>query len=167
MVFDLFPPPNSLSMLPPIPIGLVAAMISDLPVVMQFFLRTTSFPGQPRNKYSSPVQHRIRISFIGKLSTELVWIQLLLCELGLFLPAAPILWCENIGATYLTANPVFHERTKHVEINFHFVRGKVARKDLDVRFLSTKDQIADVFTKALPSARFQFLQNKLRVQEPH
>lgn len=49
----------------------------------------------------------------------------LLFELNTSLAHAPILWCENIGATYLSANPVFHARTKHVETNFNFVRHKV------------------------------------------
>jgi hypothetical protein len=68
-------------------------------------------------------------------------------ELGVFLSSPPVLWCDNLGATYLTANPVFHARTKHIEIDFHFVREKVALGALDVRFISTGDQLADVFTK--------------------
>jgi histone deacetylase 1/2 len=80
-------------------------------------------------------------------TAETMWIQSVLKELGVFLSSAPVLWCDNLGATYLTANPVFHARTKHIEINFHFVREKVALGALDVRFISTGDQLADVFTK--------------------
>jgi histone deacetylase 1/2 len=80
-------------------------------------------------------------------TAEAVWIQSVLRELGVFQPRPPVLWCDNIGATYLSANPVFHARTKHIEIDFHFVREKVALGALDVRFISTADQLADVFTK--------------------
>ena len=59
---------------------------------------------------------------------------------------------------------MFHARTKHVEIDYHFVCEKVARRDLDVRFLSSKDQLADALTKPLSSTRFSFLRSKLNVQ---
>ena len=84
-------------------------------------------------------------------TAELIWLQSLLRKIGLFLPNSPILWCDNIGATYLSANPMFHARTKHVEIDYHFVREKVACCDLDVHFLSSKDQLVDALTKPLSS----------------
>ncbi|GJV98433.1 retrovirus-related pol polyprotein from transposon TNT 1-94 [Tanacetum coccineum] len=61
---------------------------------------------------------------------ELTWLQALLHELGIPLSSTPILWCDNLGATYLSPNLIFHTRTKHVEIDYHFVREKVAQGDL-------------------------------------
>ncbi|XP_071675719.1 uncharacterized protein [Lolium perenne] len=73
-------------------------------------------------------------------AAEAKWVDSLLKELGVTKQRTPILWCDNLGATYLTANPVFHARTKHIEIDFHFVRERVAKGELDVRFISTNDQ---------------------------
>ena len=80
-------------------------------------------------------------------AAEAIWIDTVLTELGVTRQRTPILWCDNLGATYLTANPVFHVRTKYIEIDFHFVRERVAVGKLEVRFISTDDQLADVFTK--------------------
>ena len=51
--------------------------------------------------------------------------------------------------TYLSANPVFHARTKHIEVDYHFVRERVAQKLLEIKFIPTGDQVADGFTKPL------------------
>jgi histone deacetylase 1/2 len=77
-------------------------------------------------------------------------VKALLRKLGVRLREKPCLWCDNLDATYLSANPVFHARTKHIEIDYHFVRERVAHNRLAICFISTKDQIADGFTKALP-----------------
>jgi hypothetical protein len=71
----------------------------------------------------------------------------LLKELGVTQRRAPVPWCDNLGATYLTANPIFHVRTKHIEIDFHFVRDRIANGALQVKFIYSSDQLADVFTK--------------------
>jgi hypothetical protein len=81
---------------------------------------------------------------IADVTTELIWVQALLKELGVILRQRPCLWCDNLGATYLSANPIFHAITKHIEIDYHFVRERVARKLLDIRFISNKDQVVGV-----------------------
>lgn len=71
----------------------------------------------------------------------------MLKELNVPQPRAPILWCDNLGATYLITHPVFHARTKHMEIDFHLVREKVALGALEVCFVSSANQVANAFTK--------------------
>lgn len=96
-------------------------------------------------------------------TAEATWLQSLLRELGVCQPRAPVLWCDNLGATYLTANPVFHARTKHIEVDFHFVREKVAMKALKVRFISSADQVADAFTKPLTKLMLARLRSNLHL----
>ena len=87
----------------------------------------------------------------------------MLKELGVAQAQSPCLWCDNIGATYLSANPVFPARTKHIEIDFHFVRERVANKKLEIRFIPSKDQVADGFTKALPARSFEEFKRNLNL----
>ena len=87
----------------------------------------------------------------------------LLKELGIKLPQAPCLWCDNMGAKYLTSNLVFHARTKHIEIDHHFMRERVTNKMLDVRFISTHHQVADGFTKTLSAKDLEKFRHNLNL----
>ncbi|KAF2313920.1 hypothetical protein GH714_020592 [Hevea brasiliensis] len=86
---------------------------------------------------------------VGAAATEVVWIQSLLREISQVSPIVPILWCDNIGVTYLSANPLFHACMKHIEVEFHYVHDLVTSKQLQVWFLSLKDQLVDVLKEAL------------------
>jgi len=97
---------------------------------------------------------------------EVIWLQYLLTNLRILSVSAPIIWFDNFGVTYLSANLVFHAHTKHVEVNYHFVRDRVAKKEIQIRFISSQDQLADVFTKPLPTASFTAFRFKLRVDPP-
>lgn len=99
---------------------------------------------------------------LSSVAADVVWLQSILTELSFTVPK-PILWCDNLGATFLASNAAFHARTKHIELDVHFIRDLIAAKRLEVRFLSSEDQTADIFTKGLSAKRFQLLRNKLRV----
>jgi histone deacetylase 1/2 len=103
---------------------------------------------------------------VANATAEIIWVQSLLKELGVSQSRIPILWCDNIGATYLSANPVFHARTKHIEVDFHFVRERVAKKQLQIKFISSKDQVADIFTKPLALPAFESCRRNLNLSEP-
>ncbi|KAJ1701542.1 hypothetical protein LUZ63_001321 [Rhynchospora breviuscula] len=98
-------------------------------------------------------------------ASELTWLISLLSELKVNSTQKPTLWCDNLGATFLASNPVFHARTKHIELDFHFVREKVVNKELYIQYICSIDQIGDVFTKSLAKSRFTMLRDKLHVSE--
>jgi hypothetical protein len=96
---------------------------------------------------------------------KVMWVQTLLDELGVSQSKAAVLWCDNIGATYLFVNPVFHARTKHIEVDYHFVHERVARKLLDIRFISSGDQVADGFTKSLSTRQLEVFRRNLNLDK--
>jgi hypothetical protein len=100
---------------------------------------------------------------VANATAEIMWIQILLKEIGIDSPRAAKLWCDNIGAKYLSANPIFHARTKHIEVDYHFVRERVSRKLLDIEFVPFGDQIADGFTKALPTRQLENFKHNLNL----
>jgi hypothetical protein len=98
---------------------------------------------------------------------ETVWLRQLLAELHRPLQQATIVYCDNISAVYMSTNPVQHRRTKHIEIDIHFVREKVALGQVQVLHVPTTSQFADIFTKSLPTQSFQDIRFSLNVLEPH
>ena len=94
---------------------------------------------------------------------EVFWLRTFFKELKVFLLSAPIIWCDNLNALALASNLVFHARMKHIEVDYHFIWEKVLNRDVLLKFISTGDQIANIFTKGLSSARFLFLKSKLMV----
>jgi hypothetical protein len=73
------------------------------------------------------------------------------------LSIAPTIWCDNINALALATNPVYQAHTKHIKVDYHFIREKGLNQDVIIKFISTDDQIVGVFTKGLGSARFLYL----------
>jgi len=96
-------------------------------------------------------------------AAELAWVHSLLTELKFPLPCTPVIYCDNIGANYVCANPVFHSRMKHIAIDFHFVRDKVAHGSLRVSHVATADQLVDALTKPLSRQHLSFLLSKIGI----
>jgi hypothetical protein len=73
--------------------------------------------------------------------------------------------CDNISSILLTNNPVYHARTKHIEVHYHFIRKKVLVKEIDLIHVSTEDQVADIFTNALGTDKLKKFRQMLGVLE--
>lgn len=79
----------------------------------------------------------------------MVWMKLLLEDLGFPILLPVRLWCDNQAAVHIAKNPVFHEWTKHIEIDCHFLRDKVKEKFISLEHVRSADQVADILTKPL------------------
>lgn len=100
---------------------------------------------------------------VANTASEVTWLCSLLSELGITLSTAHVIYCDNIGATYLCANPVFDSHMKHIALDYHFIRNLIQAGALRVSHVSTTDQLADVLTKLLARTRFQSACSKIGV----
>ena len=94
-------------------------------------------------------------------SRELVWIRHFLQELGVQHEGPMELVCDNQAAMHIASNPVFHERTKHIEVDCHYVRDQITENIIQTRSVKSEDELADLFTKALTGPRVQYICTKL------
>ncbi len=91
----------------------------------------------------------VKYKGVAIVACEVVWLQKLLSDLGQSVDAPVIIYYDNISSILLANNPVYHVRTKHIEVHYHFIKKKVLAKEIDLIHVNTKDQVADIFTKAL------------------
>jgi hypothetical protein len=102
---------------------------------------------------------------LANTTAEIMWIQTLLLEIEIQAPRKAKLWCDNMWAKYLSANPVLHAHTKHIEVDYHFVRERVTRGLLDIEHISIRDQVADEFTKPLAARQLELFKGNLNLEK--
>lgn len=98
---------------------------------------------------------------------EGVWLVYLLADFQIPHPMPIIIYCDNKVSIHIAANPVFHERTKHIEIDWHVIRDKLLAGTIHLTIVMTKEKVADTLTKYLHSGPFNTLQAKLGMIDIH
>ncbi|KAK9734004.1 hypothetical protein RND81_04G107600 [Saponaria officinalis] len=94
---------------------------------------------------------------------QALWLQKVLADFDIKQSDATLLYCDNRSAIAIAKNPAFHGRTKHIDVQCHFIRKLVADEKIALMFCGTNEQVADIFTKSLPQAKHQFLTTRLGV----
>ncbi|KAL8110513.1 hypothetical protein AgCh_026291 [Apium graveolens] len=113
------------------------------------------------SRSSSEAEYRA----LASASAEITWMVRLLEELDVSNLTPVTLHCDNQSALHIARNPVFHERTKHIEIDCHFTRDKVLDGLIQLAYLPTTAQLVDWFTKVIPSPQFNLLLSKLGLSD--
>ena len=94
---------------------------------------------------------------------EVVWMERLLGELSVKVSLPIHVFCDSQAEVHIAKNQVFHKRTKHIEVDCHFVRTKLQKGLITLQYIPTKSQLADVFIKALSGVKHTSLLNKSSV----
>eukprot|EP00253_Pinus_taeda_P004156 PITA_04156 len=100
---------------------------------------------------------------VSLASCEAIWLRKML--FGLFgQPLRPsMIYCDNQSCIKLTENPIFHDKSKHIGIRYHFIRDYVQKGAVKLEYISTNEQVADIFTKALPWDKHVYFRDKMGV----
>uniref|UniRef100_A0A6N2K750 Integrase catalytic domain-containing protein n=1 Tax=Salix viminalis TaxID=40686 RepID=A0A6N2K750_SALVM len=100
----------------------------------------------------------------SEATTQAIWPRFVLDDFGEMQTEATPMFCDNMSSISMAKNPVFHQKTRHINRRFHFIREALQEGKISVKFCSSEDQLADIFTKALPKERFNQLRFKLGVK---
>jgi hypothetical protein len=130
---------------------------------------TCQFLGRFLVSWASKTQNSVALSTAkaeyiatGHCCAQLLWMRQTLMDYGYKLSKVPLL-CDNESAIRMADNPVEHSRTKHIDIRYHFLRDHQQRGDIEITYVSTKEQLADIFTKPLDEKTFSKLRNELNI----
>jgi hypothetical protein len=98
----------------------------------------------------------------GHCCAQLLWMRQTLRDYGYKLSKVPLL-SDNESAIRVADNPIEHNRTKHIDIRYHFLKDHQQREDIEIAYVSTKEQLANIFTKPLDDKTFSKLRNELNI----
>ncbi|MCO5594094.1 hypothetical protein L7F22_048115 [Adiantum nelumboides] len=95
------------------------------------------------------------------VACEVAWLEMLLQDLEIQVQNPVVMYCDNLSSIQLARNPIFHARTKHIEVHYNFIRERVLDGDIDLAYIGTKDQAAELFTKALGTEKLRCFRGTL------
>ncbi|MCO5582424.1 hypothetical protein L7F22_036319 [Adiantum nelumboides] len=128
--------------------------------------------GSATTTWSSKKQPTVALSSIKAeyrgtaiAACEVAWLEMLLQGLEIQVQDVVVIYCDNLSSIQLAWNPMFHARTKHIEVHYHFIRARVLDGNINLTYINTEDQAADLFTKALGVEKLQCFRGMLGLRD--
>ena len=135
--------------------GLLQGMFQSCKLYCELVKQKTS----KCNKFN----YRTEYEALSQATQEAIWLRRLLSDIGSRSEEPTVIFEDNQGAIEISKNAKFHNRTKHIDVRFHFIREKVLSNEVKVIYLSTEEMLADVMTKGLTKRKFEKLRNMLNI----
>lgn len=132
-----------------------------LPLVLTLYISATTWTLGAQRSNVSWLASSPEYRFVATTTAKLSWVRSLLTELGVSVPHVSVVYCNNVCATHLCSNLVFHSRMKHVALDYHFIRDQVQSSAFWIAHVSSEAQLANALTKPQPHDRFITLQTKI------
>nr|KYP52896.1 Retrovirus-related Pol polyprotein from transposon TNT 1-94 [Cajanus cajan] len=134
--------------------------IDDLKSTSRYaFSLGSGFFSWASKKQATIAQSTTKVEYIAAAETtsQAIWLRRILEEMSEQQDGPTVIYCDNKSTIAMTKNPIHHQRTKHIAIKYHFIREAETTKQIQLEYCSTENQVADIFTKALPRAKFEQL----------
>ncbi|KAK2988896.1 hypothetical protein RJ640_024965 [Escallonia rubra] len=139
----------------------------DILYAVGYISRYMENPTTYHFKVAKRILRYLKAEYVAVTSTvcHAIWLRSLLKELSFIQDESTHIYVDNKSAIALAKNPVFHDRSKHIDTRYHFIRESIAKKQVQVKFVKSEDQDADIFTKPLNREVFEKLRNRLGMRE--
>ena len=149
-------------------IFVLSLMLIGWPTTWRSIIRYCMFLGVNHISWCAKKQHTISRSSteveyrsMANTTTKLTWMSFILKDLHILLASTPTLYCDNTSALLMTINPMFYTHSKHIELDYHFVRKRVALGLLITQHISTEKQVTDLFTKPMSKTALSSFRTKV------
>ena len=135
----------------PMQIGPGTSIRNRQPVFAHLYRKWKSKKQNIVAQSSAKAEYRTMVSTASKLT----WIKQRLSDFEIKIQASMQVFCDNQAARHIASNPVFHKRTKHIDVDCHFIREKIQAKEIETHFIRSEDQLTNIFTKGLDPKPFE------------
>ncbi|GKA91547.1 hypothetical protein Tco_0813417 [Tanacetum coccineum] len=142
-------------------VGVLMYLTTSRPYIVHATCCCDRYQARPTEKHLMEVKRIFR--YLKNTINIVLWLRTQLIDDGFYFDKIPM-YCDSKATIAISCNPVQHSHTKHIDVRYHFIKEQVEKGIVELFFLETEYQLADLFTKALPEDRFKYLVRRLAMR---